>query len=33
VVETMIVREPLGARVQVQVGDDGRSIIRSITPA
>lgn len=33
VIRTMIEAEPLGARVDVRMGEDGRSIVRSITPA
>jgi acetyl-CoA C-acetyltransferase len=33
VVRTMIEADPLGARVEVRPGEDGRSIVRSIQPA
>ena len=33
VIQTMIEAEPLGARVEVRPGEDGRSIIRAIRPA
>ena len=33
VLRTMIERDPLGARVQVRPGEDGRSVIQAITPA